>query len=165
MTQQTTLWLDILADVSTIIAALAVLITTFFVARQVGLQARDVDNDEKRYMRETLTLVHDTLQDPGFREARLAFFGGAHQKDYATLDSEDKRHARRILSVYGLLWRMVNYRAVDEGLLVDYWGSALIRDWERLENFVSGERLRQGNHKLYGQTEEMVLQWGKRQNA
>lgn len=165
MTTETTLWLDILADVSTIIAALAVLATTFFVARQVGLQARDVDNDEKRYMRETLTVVHDTLQDPGFRDARQAFFNGPHEKDYTALSDLEKRYARRILSVYGLLWRMVKYRAVDENLLTDYWGSALTRDWERLENFVSGERLRQQNHNLYSQTEEMAAKWGKTTNA
>lgn len=55
MTPQTTLWLDILADVSTIIAALAVLITTFFVARQVGLQARDVGKCSMLYPKQALS--------------------------------------------------------------------------------------------------------------
>jgi len=161
VTDETAIWVSILADVSTIIAALAVLITTVFVARQVSLQARDVENDEKRYMRESLTVVHETLQDPGFREARLSFFSGPHKQDYATLDESEKRHARRVLSVYGLLSRMIKHRAVDESLLLDYWYSALCRDWERLENFVSGERLSTRNHDLFRRTEEMVSSWQK----
>lgn len=152
-------WLSIAAHIGTIIAALAVLATTRFVRQQVALQARDVDNEERRDMRESLTVVHDTLQDPGFREARQAFFSGAHQQAFDSLSEEDSRNARRILSVYELLARMLKHGAVDEAMVRDYWQASLARDWERLENFVSGERMRTRNHRQFGRVEDMVNKW------
>lgn len=152
-------WLQIAAHIGTIIAAVAVLATTRFVRQQVALQTRDVDNEERRDMRESLTVVHETLQDPGFREARQAFFAGPHQEGFDTLRDEDQRNARRILSVYELLARMLSHGAVNEAMVRDYWQTSLLRDWERLENYVSGERLRTRNHKLFSRVEDMVGRW------
>ena len=153
--------IDIFADIAQIAAAIAVLVTAQYVRKQVKLQTRDVENDERRYMRESLTVIHETLQDPDFREARHAFFSGAHRKEYSDLESEERNSARRILSVYGLVGRMEKHRAVEKELLKDYWFTSLIRDWDRLENFVSGERMRAGNGALFKETEQMVSRWTK----
>lgn len=153
--------IDIVADLAAIAAAVAVIATTQYVRKQVRLQARDVENDERRYMRESLTVIHDTLQDPGFRAARQAFFAGAHRKQYADLETDERNAARRILSVYGLVGRMEKHRAVEKELLKDYWYASLVRDWDRLENFVSGERMRAGNGALFKETELMVSRWAK----
>ncbi len=155
------IWLDILADIAAICAALAVLITTVFVWRQVSLQAASREKDERRFLRESIHAIHDTLQGKQFREARNNFFSGPHQADYGALEADDKGSARYILSIYGLLARMVKHRAIDEAILRDYWKSALLRDWDRLENFVSGDRLRSKNHALYVATEQMAARWRK----
>jgi len=153
--------IDIIADIAQIAAALAVLATTQYVRKQVKLQARDVENDERRYMRESLTVIHETLQDPDFRDARTAFFSGPHRKEYNDLEGYERNMARRILSVYGLVGRMEKHRAVEKELLKDYWYTSLVRDWDRLENFVSGERMRAGNGALFKETEQMVSRWTK----
>lgn len=153
--------IDIIADIAQIAAAIAVLATTQYVRKQVKLQTRDVENDERRYMRESLTVIHETLQDPDFRDARHAFFSGPHRKEYSDLESEERNSARRILSVYGLVGRMEKHQAVEKELLKDYWYASLIRDWDRLENFVSGERMRAGNGALFKETEQMVSRWTK----
>ena len=152
-------WLDILADIAAICAAIAVLVTTVFVWRQVALQAAGHEKDERRFLRESIHTIHDTLQAKHFREARSLFFAGPHKSEFADLESKDKGSARYILSIYGLLARMVKHGAVDEAILRDYWESALLRDWDRLENFVSGERLRSKNHGLYVGTEKMAARW------
>ncbi len=152
-------WLDISADVAAIFAALAVIVTTAFVWRQMRLQARGQDKDERRFLRESIHVIHETLQATQFREARQQFFSGPHTRDYAELESEQRGLARYILSIYGLLARMVKHGAIDEEILRDYWRTALYRDWDRLENFVSGERLRAKNGNLFAATEQMVARW------
>jgi hypothetical protein len=152
-------WLEILADLAAIAAAIAVLVTTVFVWRQVALQVASRDKDERRFLRESIRVIHDTLQADQFRDARTAFFAGPHQQDHAALEAAEKGAARYILSVYGLLARMTKHGAIDEAILQDYWNSALLRDWDRLENFVSGERLRSKNHTLYSATEQMAARW------
>lgn len=151
--------LDIVADLSAILASVAVLVTTVFVWRQVSLMAADTETDARRFYRETLAAIHDTLQDPVFVEARRAFFDGAHARVYDDLEREEREAARQILSVYGLLSQMVQHGAVDEAVLREYWRSSLLRDWERLENFVSGERLRFGDGTMFATTERMVARW------
>jgi len=152
-------WVDLLADISTIAAALAVIVTTVFVWRQVGLMAQDVDTDYRRYQRESMSVIHETLQDEKFVEAREEFFGGPHGRDYADLTDGEQRRARFILSVHTLLARMVGNGAIDEALYRDYWRGTLLRDWDRLENFVSGERLGTRNHGLFTGTEKLVSRW------
>ncbi|MEX0287201.1 MAG: DUF4760 domain-containing protein [Paracoccaceae bacterium] len=152
--------IDIIADVAQIAAALAVLVTTLFVWRQLRLQARGQDKDERRFLRESIFVVHDTLQAEQFRNARQNFFTSERYKlEYADFDNDDKGRARYILSVYGLLSRMIDHNAIDEAVLRGYWKSALYRDWDRLENFVSGERLRSKNGSLFSATEKMVVRW------
>lgn len=153
--------LDLIADLSAIAASLAVIVTTIFVARQLRLQARNVDNDEKRFLRESLMIVHETLQDPEFLRARREFFDGPYKLEYSKLESQTKRRARFVLSIYALLTRMLLHRAIDEGVYRDYWKNVLIRDWNRMENFISGERLNRNDHRLFGATEELVSRRGK----
>ncbi|WP_193746460.1 DUF4760 domain-containing protein [Ruegeria sp. ANG-R] len=142
-----------------ILAALAVIVTTAFVWRQMRLQARGQDKDERRFLRESIHVIHETLQAIQFREARQRFFAGPHLSDYSNLESEERGLARYILSVYGLMARMIRHGAIDEEILRDYWRTALYRDWDRLENFVSGERLRAKNGNLFAATEQMVARW------
>ncbi len=153
------LWLDISADVAAILAALAVIVTTAFVWHQMRLQARGQDKDERRFLRESIHVIHETLQASQFREARQRFFAGPHVQGYRGLESEERGLARYILSIYGLLARMIKHGAIDEDILRDYWRTALYRDWDRLENFVSGERLRAKNGNLFAATEHMVARW------
>jgi len=56
--------LEVAANVSTIAASLAVLVTTGFVWRQVSMQRENRETDAKRFARETLNAIHDHLQDP-----------------------------------------------------------------------------------------------------
>ena len=155
-------WLDLLADVASICAALAVLMTTMFVWRQLGLQAAGHKKDARRFLRESIFVVHDTLQAEQFRNARRNFFGEERYRlEYGDFSDDDKGRARYILSVYGLLSRMIDHDAIDEDVARDYWKSALYRDWDRLENFVSGERLRSKNGGLFQATEQMVARWKK----
>ncbi len=154
-------WIDLVADLSTIAAAIAVIVTTVFIWRQLGLQAKDVDTDIRRFQRESLSVIHETMQDEKFRDARGEFFAGPHKKDYAALSDVERRRARFILSVYGLMSRMVGNGAIDEALYRDYWRGTLLRDWDRLENFVSGERLNSGNHHLFTATETLADRWSR----
>lgn len=154
--------LDVSADLAAILASLAVIATTAFVGRQMQLQAKGQDKNERRFLRESIFVVHDTLQAEQFRNARRNFFGEErHREDYSQLTDDDKGRVRYILSVYGLLSRMIDHEAIDEDVLRGYWKSALYRDWDRLENFVSGERLRTSNGTLFGATEQMVTRWKK----
>ena len=157
------LTLDLVADVSAILASLAVIVTAMFAFKQLRLLTRGDEKDERRFMRESIRVIHETLQASQFRKARQRFFAGAHQKDFSVLEDSEKGYARYILSIYGLLSRMVKHGAVDEHILQEYWESALYRDWDRLENFVSGERLRSKNGHLFNATEKMVVRWKKRQ--
>lgn len=158
----TEIGLDIAADLATILAAIAVIITTFAVWRQMKLQAKGVNKDERRFLRESIFVVHDTLQAEQFRNARQNFFGSENYKrDFGDFTNDDKGRARFILSVYGLLARMIDHDAIDEDIARGYWKTALYRDWDRLENFVSGERLRSKNGTLFDATEQMVIRWQK----
>jgi len=158
----TEIGLDIAADLATILAAFAVIITTFAVWRQMKLQAKGVNKDERRFLRESIFVVHDTLQAEQFRNARQNFFGSEdYEKDFAAFTNDDKGRARFILSVYGLLARMIDHDAIDEDIARGYWKTALYRDWDRLENFISGERLRSKNGTLFDGTEQMVTRWQK----
>ncbi|MEM9344102.1 MAG: DUF4760 domain-containing protein [Pseudomonadota bacterium] len=152
-------WLDIAADISTISASLAVLVTTVFVWRQVSLQRENRDTDAKRFARETLTAIHDHLQDPAFLDDRREFFDGPHKRGYDDMTRRDRESARRILNVYSLLARMIRLDVVDETIVRDYWRSSLLSDWDRLENFVVGERLGRKDSKLFELTERMVERW------
>ncbi|MDF0599568.1 DUF4760 domain-containing protein [Psychromarinibacter sp. C21-152] len=154
-------WIDLIADISTVAAALAVIVTTVFVWRQVGLQRTDVDTEVRRLQRESLATIHEALQDEKFRDARAEFFAGPHQRAYDDLSDVEKRRARFILAVYTLLARMVESGAIDEGLYRDYWRGTLLRDWARLENFVAGERLGTRNHGLFTGTERLAESWSK----
>ena len=154
--------LDLIADGASILAAIAVIATARFVRAQMLLQAKGQHKDERRFLRESIFVVHDTLQAEQFRNARQNFFSsGNYKQDYGALSDDDKGRARYILSVYGLLDRMVVHDAIDEAVLRGYWKSALFRDWDRLENFVSGERLRKSNGRLFEATEQMVARWKK----
>ncbi|MFK7762351.1 MAG: DUF4760 domain-containing protein [Roseobacter sp.] len=152
-------WLDVLADVTAIMASIAVIVTTIFVWRQMRLQASGHDKDQRRFIRECISVIHETIQAGQFRHARQSFFSGPHRQDYGHLETEEKESARYILSIHGLLARMINHGAVDEDILQDYWKSGLFRDWDRLENFVSGDRLRSKNGALFIATERMVARW------
>jgi len=155
--------LDVIADVAAICAALAVIATARLVWRQTRLQAQGNNKDERRFMRESIFVVHDTLQGEQFRNARQNFFGsGNYKQDFAAFSDADKGRARYILSVYGLLARMIDHDAIDEAVARGYWKTALYRDWDRLENFVSGERLSSKNGSLFEATEQMVARWHKR---
>lgn len=154
--------LEIVADAAAICAALAVIATARFVWRQTSLQAQGQNKDERRFLRESIFVVHDTLQGEQFRNARQNFFGSGNcHQDYAAFSDDDKGRARYILSVYGLLARMIDHDAIDEHVARGYWKTALYRDWDRLENFVSGERLRSSNGTLFNTTEQMVARWKK----
>lgn len=154
--------LDIVADVAAILAAIAVIATARFVRVQMLLQAKSDNKDERRFLRESIFVVHDTLQAEQFRNARQNFLGsGACKEDYGTYSDADKGRARFILSVYGLLARMIDHDAIDEDVARGYWKTALYRDWDRLENFVSGERLSTGDGTRFTATEQMVDRWKK----
>lgn len=154
--------LDIVADVAAILAAIAVIATAQFVRRQMQLQAKGQDKDERRFLRESIFVVHDTLQAEQFRNARANFLGsGDCKQDYNAYSDADKGRARFILSVYGLLARMIDHDAIDEDVARGYWKTALYRDWDRLENFVSGERLRSSDGTRFSATQQMVDRWKK----
>nr|WP_256373000.1 DUF4760 domain-containing protein [Pseudoruegeria sp. HB172150] len=99
------------------------------------------------------------MQDEKFRDARAEFFAGPHMKDYDALEDVEKRRARFILSVYSLMSRMVGSGAIDEALYRDYWRSTLLRDWDRMENFIAGERLATRSHSLFEATEKLAERW------
>lgn len=154
--------LDLLADLASILAALAVIGTAGFVFSQTRLQAQAQQKDARRFMRESIFVVHDTLQAEQFRNARRNFFSeGSYKGAFDAYSSDDKGRARYILSVYGLLARMIDHDAIDEDVARGYWKTALYRNWDRLENFVSGDRLRSGNGNLFVATEQMVDRWKK----
>lgn len=155
-------YLDVISDVAAICAAFAVIATARFVWRQTRLQADGQNKDERRFLRESIFVVHDTLQGEQFRNARLNFFGqDSHRQEFAEMDDSDKGRACYILSVYGLLAGLIDHDAIDEDVARGYWKTALYRDWGRLENFVSGERLRTGNGRMFEDSEQMVARWKK----
>lgn len=146
------------AALATIISTIWFVGTTVFVWNQLRLQRTSADTDKRRFLRETITFIHDTLQNDDFRRARSQFFAGS-ASDYAVLDDENKGWARSILATYGLLARMVDHGAVEEALVKDYWRSALARDWERLRDFVEGERRRSRNPALFSAAESLAERW------
>ena len=157
--------LEVAANVSTIAASLAVLVTTGFVWRQVSMQRENRETDAKRFARETLNAIHDHLQDPGFLDDRREFFDGPHKLGYDDMSPRDRESARRILNAYSLLAKMIRLDVVDEDIVRDYWRASLLSDWDRLENFVVGERLRRKDSKLFELTERMVERWGAAPSA
>lgn len=154
--------LELIADAAAILAALAVIATARFVWRQTSLQAQSQTKDQRRFLRESICVVHDTLQGEQFRNARQNFFNsGKCEADYTVYTDDDKGRARYILSVYALLARMIEHHTIDEEVARGYWKTALYRDWDRLENFVSGDRMRTGDGTRFTQTEQMVSHWKK----
>ena len=146
------------ASLAGIISTFWLVFTTVLVFWQLRLQRRSVDNDQRRFMRESISIIHDTLQGDDFRSAREKFFeqdNGA----YHNLTDDEKANARSILSVYGMLARMVEHQAIDEVLFRNYWKSALVRDWQRIAFFVEGERKKSRNTHLYNSTEQLVNRW------
>jgi hypothetical protein len=122
------------ASLAGIISTVWLVLTTGFVFWQLRLQRRSVDNDQKRFLRESITIIHDTLQGDDFRSAREKFFQQSNNA-YQNLTDDEKANARFILSVYGMLSRMVEHQAIDEVLFRNYWKSALVRDWQRIGFF------------------------------
>ena len=153
--------IELLANLSAIAASIAVIVTAVFVWRQVAIQRNQDATDTKRFLREALSIIHESMQDEKFRIARTRFFDGCHEKAYEDLSHDEKRGARFILSVYGLMTRMVRTGAIDEPLYREYWQSTLLRDWRRLEKFVEGERQRSRNANLFDATEELALRWSE----
>ncbi len=65
-------WLELpelLYHVATIAAALVIIATTHFVWRQTAIQAQSDRKDKRRFPRESISAVHDTLQGEQFRNA------------------------------------------------------------------------------------------------
>jgi len=81
------------------------------------------------------------------------------------MSPRDRESARRILNAYSLLAKMIRLDVVDEDIVRDYWRASLLSDWDRLENFVVGERLRRKDSKLFELTERMVERWGAAPSA
>jgi hypothetical protein len=122
------------ASLAGIISTVWLVLTTGFVFWQLRLQRRSVDNDQKRFLRESITIIHDTLQGDDFRSAREKFFQQSNNA-YQNLTDDEKANARFILSVYGMLSRMVEHQAIDEVLFRNYCKSALVRDWQQIGFF------------------------------
>ena len=139
-----------------LLTAIASLIVSGAIALWAAALQRTVSvNDRKRFMRESITTLHDTLQDPRFRDSRDRFKKHS-TTPYAELSDYAKSDARRILSVYGVIARMVRHDAIDTKLFQDFWEGALLRDWDRLKLFVEGERARNTAPTLFKATEDLV---------
>lgn len=146
------------AAISTIVASIAVFSTAIIVWKQVRLQGRSEDKDNKRFLRETIVIIHETLQDDRFRRKRRSFKDCA-DLGYENMDSQQKGYARSILATYGMLARMTDKGAIDEKLLKEYWRDALRRDWKLLEPFVEAERAKSMNNELFEATQKMAERW------
>jgi hypothetical protein len=152
-----------LAAVATIasgISSVLLLITAVIAVQQLRLQKTGADTERRRFLRETISLVHETLQDLSFREARSSFFS-KDRSGYHLLSDEEKGWARSVLATYGLIGRMVKHDAVEESLVRDYWRSAFLRDWGRLRSFVDQERVASRNSDLFIYAEELASRWSE----
>jgi hypothetical protein len=148
------------AAAATILSAVWFVGTTIFVWRQYVLQKAGADTDRRRFLRETIAFIHDTLQDDELRQARTRFFA-VDTGSYDGFSDEAKGWARSILSTYGLVARMIEHGAIDEALVREYWRSALDRDWTRIKPFVEAERQRSHNPKLFTATERLAERWAQ----
>lgn len=153
------------ASMSTIAASVAVIVTTLFAWRQIRLQSQHTSNDQRRFIRESIAIVNETLHDSEFRNARRVFFNSASNKTYRQLIDADKDYARIILSVYGKIAHMIGRDALDKSVFFDFWESTLDRDMRRLITFIEGERKSASNNLLFVTTDELWKSNAKGNNS
>jgi len=119
------------------------------------MQRRDSNTEQKRFKRETITILHESLQENAFRQARSSFFK-VYQKQYEKLTDEEKSQARLMLSRYGVLGRLVEHQAINLERFLDFWESTFKSDWDRLKSFVEVAREKFQKPKLFQATEKLA---------
>nr|CAD6601638.1 hypothetical protein RKHAN_00924 [Rhizobium sp. Khangiran2] len=66
---------------------------------------------------------------------------------------------RSVLNTYEMLGLAVKLGAIDERVWEQYWKKALLRDWERLKDFINEERTRYSHPTLFDDAEAIVKRW------
>ena len=134
---------------ATTLAALAIV----GIAIQAMLQRRSVRADEARLARESAVFVHSVFGTEEFRLLRKTV-GAKHEQSFERMSDDTKGAFRGVLHNYGLVGLAHAEGGVSAQVIESYWGSILVKDWNRLKGFVDVER--QQNAKLHLNTENMV---------
>ncbi len=74
-------------------------------------------------------------------------------------DKETINCFRSVLNTYEMLGLTVKYGAIDEHVWEGYWKKALIRDWDRLSDFIQRERETFDHATLFEDAEAIVKKW------
>lgn len=143
---------------ATTLAALAIV----GIAIQTILQRRSVRADESRLARESAVFVHSVFGTEEFRLLRKTI-GVKHEQSYDRMSNETKSIFRGVLHNYGLVGLAFVEGGVSAKVIQSYWGTILVKDWERLKPFVDEERKQ--NPLLHMNTEAMVAAVEKIKNG
>ncbi len=147
------------ANLFSIVASIAVIVTAIFVFFQIWFQKKGLRNEERLFVRQSIEFIAEKMQEEIFRERRRALFSSGQLADYRNLSDESKENARAVLSTYGPLCQMIHRGALEEQAFKDYWQSAFIRDWDRLSSFVEEERKVMRKQTLFAKTEQLARKW------
>jgi hypothetical protein len=123
------------------------------IALQILLQRRSVNADEARLARESAVFLHDVFGNDTFREERRVLGAKADQASEKMSD-ETRAAIKAVLHRYGLVSLAHVHGGVKIEMINSYWGTVLLKDWERLAPFVALERGK--NPKLHSNTEALV---------
>lgn len=121
----------------------------------ISIQRKDSINDERRFLRESIIFLNETLLDQALMDARRRFFD-ASSGPYHGMTDDAKDAARFVLSRYGVLGRMIRHEALSRDMFLDYWETTFQKDWRRLKPFVEAERKHKSKPKLFDATEELA---------
>ncbi len=134
---------------ATTFAAFAII----WIVIQTFLQRRSVRADEARLARESAVFVHSVFAAEDFRLLRKTV-GAKHEQSLDKMSDDTKAAFRAVLHNYGLVSLAFAEGGVSAKVVESYWGSILVKDWNRLKSFVENER--QQNPLLHQNTEAMV---------
>ena len=143
---------------ATTFAAFAII----WIVIQTFLQRRSVRADEARLARESAVFVHSVFAAEDFRVLRKTV-GAKHEQPIDRMSDDTKSAFRAVLHNYGLGALAFAEGGVNARVVESYWGSILVKDWQRLEGFVEHERLQ--NPVLHQNTEAMVAAVEKVRNG
>ncbi|UJW74454.1 DUF4760 domain-containing protein [Rhizobium sp. SL42] len=147
------------ASIANIVASVAVCATAAFVWRQVSLQSKSGQNDDRRFKRESANYVFEALQSPSFKNSRKIMLDALNAGIELPKDKDQIDGFRYILNTYEMLGLMVKFGAINEEVWEGYWKKALLRDWDRLAKFVAEERKRFKHTTLFEDAETVVKKW------
>lgn len=116
------------------ILALMLSIAGFFIAREETKKLSEAQN---------LLVLIDYLQRSSVRTARGVVLGSLDKKPYTEWGDEDKESASEVAASFDVAGILARKGTVDRRVIVDNWGSSIIRCYEICRPCIEEQRSRQ----------------------